>query len=491
MDAILKTVSELATSDPYYLAVEKILKSYDTSKSTAENKEILESSYSKEQLHSVVYFTKTLEAQYPAIVQRISQRKSRNKSNLAGDIAILMNGINPIKCLQCDEDYVHTTAENTENNSFSCMLCNRYSHKTCYQNSDVKRGFYFMCTLCIVKYEEKSKSAKANEAPISPQPNKDDGDEDKSESSSSTHTESTVHLNQTPKHRRSLLNTEKDDKWCPLYLQGTCPHGISGRGCSYTHPRRCSYYSKYGEDRWRGCRYGKNCKFFHPRLCLNSVQLKMCLTKSCKDVHLAGTRRFKPREERNSQSSHHNNNAAPYEEQRQRRQQNPASPWQENLHRENPVSPWQESQTGRNPVSAWQPSAPSTSNQPCDPEKSQDFLLKYLENMRADLTKTIENKIESALNAQKQIMKNPNQPEPQPVEVSASQQPSNPNNHQKLQVEEPLKEIQNLSQIPVNHQLSPNPFPLQTFAHLPQSQLPNLLHPHLNFHPTPLPPLHL
>ena len=79
MDAILETASELATNDPYYLAVEKILKSYDTSKSTAENKEILESSFSKEQLNSVVYFTKTLETQYPAIVQRISQRKSRNK----------------------------------------------------------------------------------------------------------------------------------------------------------------------------------------------------------------------------------------------------------------------------------------------------------------------------------------------------------------------------------------------------------------------------
>ena len=489
MDAILQTVTELATSDPYYLAVEKILKSYDTSKSTADNKEMLESSFSKEQLNSVVYFTKTLETQYPAIVQRISLRKSRNKSNLAGDIAILMNGINPIKCLQCDEDYIHTTAENTENNSFSCMLCNRYSHKSCYQNSDVKPGFFFICAVCISKYNEKSNLTKANDTPLSPQLKSKD-DENKSESISSTNTESTVHPYQTPKPKRPVQDIEKDDKWCPLYLQGTCPHGISGRGCSYTHPRRCSYYSKYGDDRWRGCRYGKNCKFFHPKLCLNSVQLKMCLTKSCRDVHLAGTRRFKPRQEKHSQSSQHSQNAPSYGEQRQRQQTNYISPWQENLHGEN--SPWQENQHRRNPVSPWQPPITSPPSQPRDSERNQDFLVKYLENMRADLTKTIENKIETALNAQKQITENPRKPEPQIVNSGASHPPpppSNPNNHQKPLLEEPIIETQNFNQIPVNQHLPPNPFQLQPFAHLPQ--LPNLLHPHLNLSQNPIPQLHI
>ena len=82
MDAILKTILESATSNSIYLVEEKIMKSYDTSKSTGENKEVLESSYNKEQLNLMVYFTETL-SQSLAIVQRITQRKSRNKSKLA------------------------------------------------------------------------------------------------------------------------------------------------------------------------------------------------------------------------------------------------------------------------------------------------------------------------------------------------------------------------------------------------------------------------
>ena len=124
MDAILKSLKDLTENDPYYLGVETILLSYDPSKSSAENIKNMESNYTKDQLTSAVYFSKSLETDYPAIVQRINQRKSRNKSQLAGDIAILISGITPIQWEECKEENIPLAAENTQDNQVSCLLCN-------------------------------------------------------------------------------------------------------------------------------------------------------------------------------------------------------------------------------------------------------------------------------------------------------------------------------------------------------------------------------
>ena len=41
-------------------------------------------------------------------------------------------------------------------------------------------------------------------------------------------------------------NERKAETLCPLLAVGECPHGISGRGCSYKHPKWCWKYQKYG-----------------------------------------------------------------------------------------------------------------------------------------------------------------------------------------------------------------------------------------------------
>ena len=101
--------------------------------------------------------------------------------------------------------------------------------------------------------------------------------------------------------------------------------------------------------------------------------MRVCLARTCKDVHLLGTQRFKSsgnyqhRESQQNHSSSHN----PRQHHRPRFQQNRISPWQESHNLNN-----------------------HDSN---EAEKSQHFLLQYLENMRADLTKSIEMKFEAAL----------------------------------------------------------------------------------------------
>ena len=471
MEALLKSACELASKDPYYLAVEQILKSYDTSQSSTENKQMLETTYNKEQLNSVVYFTKSLESEYPEIVKRISHRKSRTKANLAHDICILINGITPMKCLKCNEDYIHTTAENVENNSYSCLICNRFSHKPCYEEEDPKPGFYFICTLCVDNYKAKSNTDQPVDTPTTQTVNPDDVEDDaKSENSSSPEEDTQLNPYQSPKSQRCNPSIEKDDEWCRLYLQGICPHGISGKGCSYTHPKRCNKYTKYGEDRWRGCRRGKYCKFYHPRLCQNSAQLKMCLTKTCKDVHLLGTQRFRPQQRSQPPTQQYQYNHSQQQQQsrrqHQRYQEGHISPWEENPRQENPISPWQES-----------PATHSGSQRTnSEAQKNQDFLLQYLENMRADLAKTIEKKIESVLSVQKQEKKNPCQQAPQEAQTLPSPPP-------RTQVENPplnQVEVQKFNQFPVNHQVPLPPFPLQ-----------NLLHPHLNPSLNPIPQFHL
>ena len=471
MDAILKSLKDLSENDPYYLGVETILLSYDPSKSSTENIKNLESNYTKDQLTAAVYFSKSLETDYPAIVKRINQRKSRNKPQLAGDIAILISGVTPIRCEECKQEYIHPAAENTQDNQVSCLLCNRSSHKPCYLNqNEIKTGYHFICTVCSTNYKDKShnESDKVTETTQSTESNQNEDDAE-------SDTSSIINSHQTPNHKQSREGVEKDEKWCRMYLEGVCPHGISGRGCSYTHPKRCNKYSRHGDDKWRGCWRGRKCKYFHPRICRNSAELRMCLTKTCKDVHLVGTRRFKPRNRNESFNAQENHQSTS-----QRRSYR---------HQENHISPWQDPQ----------PSTHNTEDQINDAQRTQNFLVQYLENMKADLTKTMERKIESVLMQERRPAENHQLDLPQPAKTTQGEsQPPNPSNHQKS----PQPQLP----IPTNHQKSPPPqdIPLNLLSQpnsfqpppnlptpLPQVQLQNLLHPQFPLSQNPFPHIYM
>ena len=69
---------------------------------------------------------------------------------------------------------------------------------------------------------------------------------------------------------------------CQLYLEGKCPHGISGKangGCQSYHRKRCSKFMKWGNQGENGCRV-LSCDKAHPTLCPRSLNLE-CLMTEC------------------------------------------------------------------------------------------------------------------------------------------------------------------------------------------------------------------
>ena len=84
---------------------------------------------------------------------------------------------------------------------------------------------------------------------------------------------------------------------------------IDGKRCSFTHPKRCTKYCRYGSKGKNGCKKGVECDFDHPNLCRNSVQRRVCTNQKCTYVHLAGTARKKVMSKKNTQSSHGQRNS--------------------------------------------------------------------------------------------------------------------------------------------------------------------------------------
>ena len=191
----------------------------------------------------------------------------------------------------------------------------------------------------------------------------------------------------------------------------------------------------------------------------------MCLTKTCKDVHLVGTKRFRPRER--NESSHRQDNYQSTSQRQSYRQQ------------ENPISPWQEAPSSNKNVE----------DQINDAQKTQNFLVQYLENMKADLTKTMEQKIESILIQERKPIENRHPEMTQQSQAILSpqttqSQPQHPTN---------LQKSPQPPDIPMNLLLQPNSFqpPPNLPPPLPQVQLQNLLHPQFPLSQNPFPQMYL
>lgn len=97
---------------------------------------------------------------------------------------------------------------------------------------------------------------------------------------------------------------------CPLLMEGTCPHGVSGKtanqgkkSCDEFHPpKRCRRFMRYGTTVRFGCTKGTECEFFHPRHCNSSLKDKCCYNEDCKLVHLCGTKRYRESHDSDGQS---------------------------------------------------------------------------------------------------------------------------------------------------------------------------------------------
>ena len=88
---------------------------------------------------------------------------------------------------------------------------------------------------------------------------------------------------------------------CEEYKIGTCPHGVGGNKIhngvkySYGHPKRCRKFTKLGTHSRLGCDKGDECERYHPKHCSFSVRAKQFFDHACTLVHLAGTKRYKPK----------------------------------------------------------------------------------------------------------------------------------------------------------------------------------------------------
>ena len=132
--------------------------------------------------------------------------------------------------------------------------------------------------------------------------------------------------------------------------------------------------------------------------------------------------------------------------------------------------------TDRQTISTWQKPPNSNSQHTAnEAEKSQHFLIQYLENMRADLTKSIEMKIESALQYRAEKKEGPYLTTP-PEAAKPDSQSQDPNPYQHQTQPDTTPTLTSMGLIPTTqHQFQPQHQPLNLSQPMQmQNQIPFL-----------------
>lgn len=214
--------------------------------------------------------------------------------------------------------------------SVQCECCGDWSHTKCTMARDVFRtldkvqkdtpekkvvtsgGVMYFCAPCLVdikstielKRKAKTSALEDSESATvdvhgsrSDLMNKENNIENKAPASTPVNLVSTKKSSQVGSKSIKNMSEENDvvepkvenAPICIHYRRGKCRYGISGKGCSFSHPRKCAKYCRYGYDKYRGC-HGK-CNLFHPIICRNSINYKKCYSEQCTFVHLMGTER--------------------------------------------------------------------------------------------------------------------------------------------------------------------------------------------------------
>ena len=151
--------------------------------------------------------------EYPSVFQRIDARKGKNKPDRAGDISIFINGVIEIDCEMCGSQYSHTIAQNTVDHNIKCFICNRYSHKSCYENVEIKQGFYFICSVCTKK---STTNPKVESDLIFEFVGEENKSEEKKSKSEEKDEDGTTDADSEKQNAETL---------CPLLVVGEYPHG--------------------------------------------------------------------------------------------------------------------------------------------------------------------------------------------------------------------------------------------------------------------------
>ena len=372
------------------VTIKNVIGTFDKDKTVPQNISKLKENSSGVALQDTIAFLKSNCTEYP-VAQQVLSCKNQNKEEYSRDIAKFLDFVKPTQCLSCKENYI-PAAEQCAGNEPKCYLCQRPSHGECYKNIVInpELGVIFVCPECMsVKAARELAEELQNHV-----------EDSKSKSSDKTDTSAAK-----PSHVPADNNAEKTEETnnrlqqqdCPLYLKRICPHGLTGRReingnpCPYKHRRLCMYYAQHGPS---GCRFRNNCRYFHPDICQNSINLNMCLNRSCQDFHIKGTQRKVqarplPDRDTNTPSQREDTLRPP------RRNKNPILPWI-NSHQQTETNP--ENHQTRHDTNA---------------KETISFLDKYFSEMKESLARGI---IESIQN---------NRPQPQVVMM----QPTNQNLH--------------------------------------------------------------
>ena len=246
-------------------------------------------------------------ATYLGFTVREGDRKLyKNQKVLCDRLILKIESLFDIECTECKITYRN---ELKDTPLLRCRLCLQGSHNCSGMVSKVEAlndlqsknlippGTTWLCHECLKKndlsLQPSQKIAKEKLGPTEDNPahlHRIDEEED----------EENEEDRESPRRGRDkteATKTNKSSKICKNYIQRKCPHGLTGKRlindqqCPDQHPRRCRFYSRFGNDKDRGCRKGKDCTFFHPKLCRDSVALRRCLNKECTYHHLKGTAR--------------------------------------------------------------------------------------------------------------------------------------------------------------------------------------------------------
>ena len=267
----------------------------------------------------------------PVIIQTIqhlgcndTNLETLSKPDCIHKLICIIQSLLPEECGVCKETYV---VEKTDPPLLSCRICLQEVHHKCYQpllstmNAAALQqilnipGFIYLCPSCIadnipdeaVPFSGPPTQSYSNDPPISsPVAVSPNGDLDLSGDNGSTETPKVTSVGTDRKNEGGENPPEeKDVKVCSHYRNNTCRHGISGRGCTFSHPKRCPKLMKHGTRNDKGCNLGKKCSDFHPKMCPMSIAKLECFDLECNLCHVKGTKR---KRDNPQQHTHHKDN---------------------------------------------------------------------------------------------------------------------------------------------------------------------------------------
>ena len=272
--------------------VKNLFDAYTPTKTFEKNVNLLGQSpdIKRTHLYAAATILQSLSKEYPQLVVELSQSKTTTKPDVASAIVKFIRKTRNVTCMKCDGHYSPYSSINN-GSLLICHFCDRPSHKGCYTDSvtDCEAGIVFLCTTCHGRPTPPVRATVSVTTPptLANQPLAQKAKP--SESSPSTSAAVQHELEHSPPNRtKTCFDRSKDV--CPLLISGTCPHGISGKNCQSYHPPWCHRFQKNGPKGKRGCsKPHDKCRFFHPTLCQTAIATGVCLSSTCKEVHIRGT----------------------------------------------------------------------------------------------------------------------------------------------------------------------------------------------------------